>query len=362
MRRFFPRLAVCLVALLSLTGVARVEDEREAKKESDRFEKELSRRIQGKAALEDVRIDVRWPIVDHVASFRLYGRGILICDGKAQSTVSKDAVRSTLKTLRDGRFADMEDHYGSLGEDEEAEEERERQRQRHEPVEQKPNEGPALKGFVDVRLGALVKTSQQFAVGDQSAELEALVRKLLPVCRGGANGISASSLDDGVQKVASGALAPETFALILNRRSESKAGDDRESFILEMQGRRVTDRLMPPGQTPPAPRSLDLPEADYTALVRVLADQHVGEIPINVYADRYTELRVTVLDRERSIVARKFLNMTPQTHGEKQQAFDRAYAALQLLHARVAKEGKTVVPPASAPAAKKDKEREKEKD
>jgi hypothetical protein len=256
----------------------------------------------------------------------------------------------------------MEDHYGSLGEDEEAEEERERQRQRHEPVEHKPNEGPALKGFVDVRLGALVKTSQQFAVGDQSAELEALVRKLLPVCRGGANGISASSLDDGVQKVASGALAPETFALILNRRSESKAGDDRESFILEMQGRRVTDRLMPPGQTPPAPRSLDLPEADYTALVRVLADQHVGEIPINVYADRYTELRVTVLDRERSIVARKFLNMTPQTHGEKQQAFDRAYAALQLLHARVAKEGKTVVPPASAPAAKKDKEREKEKE
>ena len=123
MRGPSPRLAVCLVALLSLPGVSRAEEEREARKtekdsdSSDRFARELSKRIQGKAPLEDVRVDVRWPVVDHYASIRLYGRGLLICDGKSQRTVPRDAVLSTLQNLRDGRFSAMEDYYGAAGEE-----------------------------------------------------------------------------------------------------------------------------------------------------------------------------------------------------------------------------------------------------
>src|SRR5262249_22054573 len=97
--------------------------------------------------------------------------------------------------------------------------------------------------------------------------------------------------------VASGTLAPETLALVLHRRAESKTGDGGESFILEVQGRLVTDRPMPAGQMPPAPRSLLLPEADFTSLVTLPAAQRTTEVPVNVYADRYTDLRVTVLDR-----------------------------------------------------------------
>jgi hypothetical protein len=349
---------VCLAALLSLSlpGVLRAA---EAREEPDRFAHELARRIQGKAPLEDVRVDVRWPVVDHYASLRLHGRGVLICDGKAQLTVARDAVLSVLKDLRAARFAAMEDRYGTEGEEEEGE------REERKPEQRKPDEGPALKGFVEVRLGSVAKTVQQFAVGDQSKELDALARKLLSVCReAGTKGtpIGASSLDDGLRKVASGSLAPETFALILHRRAESKVGDAGESFILEIQGRRITDRPMPAGQKPPAPRALVLPAADFTGLVRLLADQRVEEIPLNVYADRYTDLRVTVLDRERSILARKFLNTTAQTHGEKQQAFDRAYEALHALHARVAKEGMTVAPATSSPAGEKERERDKEKE
>jgi hypothetical protein len=353
MRWPFRRLAVCLAVLLSLSGASGAAEADKA--QADPFARELDRRIRGKAPLEDVRVDVRWPVVDHYASIRLFGRGLLICDGKAQLTVSRDAVLSVLKDLRDGRFAAMEEHYGSHGEEEEGE------REERKPDERKPDEGPALKGIVEVRLGSVVKTVQQFAVGDQSPELDALARKLLSVCRDAASkGTTASSLDDGLRKLTAGALAPETFAFILHLRSESKIGDAGESFILDVQGRRVTDRPMPAGQGPAAPRSLLLPAADFTGLVRLLADQRIAEIPINVYADRYTDLRVTVLDRERSILARKFLNMTPQTHGEKQQAFDRVFEALQALHARVAKEGKTVAPQASS-AGEKDKEREREK-
>ncbi len=361
MTRVSRTLAVCLVALLSLPGVSRAAEEREARRSekgrSDRFARELSRRIQGRAPLEDVRVDVRWPIVDHYASIRLYGRGVLICDGKSQLTVPRDAVLSTLKDVRDGRFSAMEDHYGARDEEEE-----EHEREERKPPERKPDEGPALKGFVEVRLGAAARTVQQFAVGDQSPELDALARRLLSVCSraaAGGNPITASSLDDGLRKLTAGTLAPETFSLVLHRRSDAKTGDGGEAFILEVQGRRVTDRPMPPGRMPPAPRSLILPPSDFAGLVRILADQSVGEIPMNVYADRYTDLRVIVLDRERSILARRFLNTTAKTHGEKQQAFDRIYETLHALHARVAKEGKTVETPAP-PRAEKEKERERE--
>jgi hypothetical protein len=364
MRCSSPRLAVCLMAmaLVFLAGVSRATDEREARKtekgKSDLFARELSKRIQGKAPLEDVRVDVRWPIVDHYASIRLYGRGLLICDGKSQLTVPRDAVLAALKDLRAGRFSAMEDYYGARDEEEE-----EHEREERKPAERKPDEGPALKGFVEVRLGAATRTVQQFAVGDQSPELDALARKLLTVCSKAADGgnpITASSLDDGLRKLTAGTLAPETFSLVLHRRADAKAGDGGEAFILEVQGRRVTDRPMPAGQQPPPPRSLILPPSDFAGLARILADQSVGEIPINVYADRYTDLRVTVLDRERSILARRFLNTTAKTHGAKQQAFDRVYETLHALHARVAKEGTTVAAPAAPPRAEREKGRERE--
>jgi hypothetical protein len=48
---------------------------------------------------------------------------------------------------------------------------------------------------------------------------------------------------------------------------------------------------------------------------------------------------VAILKYSRTIAGRRFLGMTPQTHGEKQAAFDRITAALEALHARVEKEG-----------------------
>ncbi|HEY1251565.1 MAG TPA: hypothetical protein VGH97_10275 [Thermoanaerobaculia bacterium] len=358
MRLLTRRLVLCAAALVVAGAPASAAPE--AARPPDRIERELAKRLGGKAPLDDVRVDVRWPGTGGYLSMRLYGRGVLICDGRTQRTVKKETVRGVLRDLRDGGFAGMEAHYGSAGEDE-GEEERERE----------PHEGPALKGSIEVRLGSTAKVVQQFLVGDQSPALETLARRLLAVCRDTtSNGITASSLDDGLAKVASGVLAPETFELILNRRADGKDAASGESFILAVEGRRATDRARPRGQKPPAPRRLLLSAADFTRLVRGLADEKVGEIPINVYADRYTELRVTVLDQSRSVLARKFLNVTPQTHGEKQKAFDRLYETLQALHARVAKEGKAIAPAAPSPSPteaerereEREKEKEKEKD
>jgi hypothetical protein len=350
MRLLTPRLVLCAAVLGSLIGAPASAEE--ADRKPDRFAAELQKRIGGKAPLDDVRVDVRWPVANRYASMRLYGRGVLICDGKAQLMVAKETVRAVLRDLRDSGFAAMEDHYGSIGEDEGEEGDHERE----------PHEGPHLKGSVEVRLGPVSKNVLQFLVGDQSAELASLANKLLSVCRDAATkGITVSSLDDGLGKVASGALAPESLEVIVNRRADSKEGASGETYILDLEGRRATDRSRPREKTAPAPKTLVLSAADFTSLVRRLADESVGEIPINVYADQYTEIRVTVLNQSRSILARKFLNATPQTHGEKQKSFDRLYEALRALHARVAKEGKPVAQPVPSPS-EKEREREREKE
>jgi hypothetical protein len=352
--RLIPTLSLCAAALLASGGAPASAGETAGT--PDRFGRELQKRVAGKAPLDDVRIDVRWPMGNRYASMRLYGRGVLICDRKAQRLVEKDAVRAVLRDLRDGGFAAMEDHYGSAGEDEE------------EDRDRKPNEGPHLKGSVEVRLGSVSKNVLQFLVGEQSPELETLARRLLSVCGDAASkGVTASSLDEGLRKVASGELAPETLEITLNRRADAKEGASGETFLLDVEGRRATDHARPRGQTPPPPKTLVLSAADFTTLVGRLAGEKVGEIPINVYADRYTEIRVTVLDQTRSILARKFGNVTPQTHGEKQKAFDRIYDTLRALHVRVAKEGQAVARPVASPSEKErerepEREREKERD
>ncbi len=50
-------------------------------------------------------------------------------------------------------------------------------------------------------------------------------------------------------------------------------------------------------------------------------------------------MTVAILKYSRTIAGRRFLGMTPETHGEKQKAFDRITAALEALHARLEKEG-----------------------
>lgn len=241
----------------------------------------------------------------------------------------------------------MPSHFGEAGEDE-------------------SHEGPRLKGSIEVHAGEVVKSVQQMLEGEQSETLEALAKEILALCRSAAQkGTGASSLAEGLDKLASRALAPETLQVILQRRAEGAQKASQETtWVLDMEGRRVTDQLLPAGQTPPPLRVFVLSDADFLGLVRLLAEAHVGEIPINVYEPLYTDLRLGVLNHLRTITGRKFFNMTAETHGEKQKAFDRVYDGFRVLHERVGREGRAVARPAPAPEERDrdEKEKEKEKD
>ena len=67
------------------------------------------------------------------------------------------------------------------------------------------------------------------------------------------------------------------------------------------------------------------------------------------YAPTYTDVTDAVLDYNKNIPARPYLDVTAETHGEKQKAFDRMYTAFRELHERVQKEGTATTPKTGAP-------------
>ena len=295
---------------------------------ADPLSKPLAERIAGKRPLDDVRIDVDWVRGSAPVHARIYGDGAAIWQRRVQFSLTRDQVIAILKLLRDARFGAME---GTFGADMEGE-----------------TESPLrLRGRIVLRLGPQVKRVAQFVDGDQSPELAALADKILSICEGpAARGKGTASLSAGLRSLAANELFPETLSVALQRveagvkEGESKSESKETRWILRVDGRSATDREILPGRRPPAPRRLILSETEFRSLAKALSSEPVESLPANLYAPVYTDLRVAVLDQSRGVIARPFLNTTPETHGEKQKAFDRIFAVLQKLHERVQREGR----------------------
>jgi hypothetical protein len=300
----------------------------------------LEERIQGKAGLEDVEIAASWQLAQGSASARVWGTGLGIWRERTQFRLSRQEVVSLLKLLSAAKVGAM------------------RQPDPKTPAPTPANAPLRLTGELTVVAGSAQRSLQQLAKGEQSGELRSLVESILAVCEKVAKtGVGASSLEDGLAKLSKGTLAPETFEAIVRRGGEAKAGGSAESWLFRMNGRRVTDRLMPKGELPPPPRELTISEADFQRIVRLLRDNDPTRLPKNVYAPAYTDVTVEILDQDRTIPARPYLGVTAQTHGVEQQKFERIYEAFRALHQRVQAEGKAAADPAkpaltpSSPAA-----------
>ena len=55
----------------------------------------------------------------------------------------------------------------------------------------------------------------------------------------------------------------------------------------------------------------------------------------NLWAERYTSVSLRVLDRSRSLLARRFSKMTPSSAGDAQVRFERVVERLTALHERI---------------------------
>ena len=190
-------------------------------------------------------------------------------------------------------------------------------------------------------MGDLRKTSAQRLKGEQSEALRQLADDLMAYCEtAGQAGVEAGSLTDGLEKIAGGQLAPEVLQVMMHQRPEPGDQTDRShGFLMRVLGPDATVQRWTSGEGYASGVSLELDANDVRSLARSLAQAQPEQLPINLYADRITDVRIKVLNHEAAIQARRFAGKTAATHGEQQRLFDQLAEALSGISRRVLIEG-----------------------
>lgn len=257
---------------------------------------------------------------DAFLQVELYGDGVGIWNGERQFTVARDELLGLLERLRRAGFPAFKELYGK-GE--------------------APDAGPPAAATrvicrVVLTLDGATHQSVQVAEGRRFPPLQALAEEVLALTREpGEAGVAAADLADGLRKVADGRLAPRTLRVLLHRKPDAAAVAAGEAaFLLRLEGRELSVQPYRPGAGYGEGSVRELAPEELSAVARLLVENRAGDLPDNLWAEHYTDLVVTVLDREARLQARRFAGMTPATHAEAQPRFERIYQALAELARR----------------------------
>ena len=258
----------------------------------------------------ELRIEAECRAEGRLPRAEVYGNGVAIWNAERQVMLSREEVRSLLVAIRDSGFATMRPRYGG----------------KTDPATPDA-QPPRLTCRVGLNLDGAAAQVVQLEGGRQSPELRRLAERILDECRAkAAGGTGAADLDDGLAKVEKGVLAPDVLRVLLSRRPEGRSSaDGAQGWVLRVQGRTAS---LEPG--PPGPESVEaqLDDADAAALARLLREEGVAGLPLNLYAEELIDLAVGVLGHEKTVQARRFAGLTRATHGQAQARFDRILEAL----------------------------------
>jgi hypothetical protein len=241
----------------------------------------------------------------------IYGTGTAIWKSRAQFSLGNNQIREILGEIRQAGFTEWKGSYGG-------------------PAEAGTPHAVRVVCQVGVSFGSASKTVSQREKGDQFKPLTALSQRIFTICREPAgNSITADSLTDGLEKLASARLAPETFSLILHtRRMTGIRGQSPSGKILRINGLAVSLEVYTGTADRPEPVKKRLEPERLRELARSLKAGQLETLPINLYAEDYTDLSIQILDQEKSIQARQFANLTPAKHGQAQVSFNRMLEAV----------------------------------
>lgn len=335
-----PRLA----AQQTPTEEAREEKEREEarRRQPDPLAGALDARIAGKKSPADFTIDVAWPTRPGLlTACRIDGTGVGLWNRQIQFRVERKQVLALLKAVRRTRFGTFP---AEVGESESGEKE--------------------TQGRIAVTLGDV--THSVAVVGDEKPdeELEELARAVLAAGEGPSKtGIRIQGLKEGLDKLASGVLAPEALEVLAQRSTDHPGpGEAAETWLLVVSGRRALDRSGSPGKVSSSARAIELSESDYRDLVALLQASDAASLPRNLFATHYSRLRVQVLNQVVTVEARRFAGMSPDAHADARARFDRIWDWCEGLHRRAEQSGRKVGTPPAAPPKKVATAKEKEKD
>lgn len=263
----------------------------------------------------------------------VFSSGVGIWNRRRQFTLSESQLRSILESFRAADFASMPDVFGKGS--------RKAPPRWQEALDKARGGARAATKIncrVSLRLDGELKQVAQTTKGEPSVPFRRLADEIFETCREPASaGIAADDLNDGLTQVAEGSLAPEVLRLTMNRKPHRDATVD--GWLLDLRGPEVTTRSFVPRQGYGDPIRLSLDAEAFTRLARTLAEQDLADLPVNLWAEHYTTVKLEVLGRKSQVEARRFDGMEPQQHGELQQRFDRVVDELARLHRRVLADG-----------------------
>lgn len=307
--RFRPGKGLAVAALLALfslaNGAARADEL------ATTLKKKVEEVLAGQRPLSEVRLEVVGGRPNR-RGLVVYGSGVGVWNQEKQFVLAPDEHKELLRrTVAAGLFEMPE-------------------RPRPEKsVEPRPN-APVIVRAVAVRVGELERIVAQNDRVWTLPALEALVTELFGLCEKKASkGTGASSLTDGLRKIADGKLALETLQLVLNLPPVAAGAAEKamEGVLVVLDGGVVTWTEQAPGS---AGVAVPVPATGerLRSLVTSLAESGLEGFPVNLYRARYVDLNVRVLGRARSVQARAFVGMDPAKDSRQQTALERVIQSI----------------------------------
>lgn len=270
--------------------------------------------LAGRRPLSEVRLEVVGGRPDR-GSLVVYGSGVGVWNQEKQFLLSDGEHKELLKrTLAAGLYEMPE-------------------RPRPEKEPRPAPDAPVVIRAVSVKVGDLERTVAQNDRVWTLPALEALVSELFGLCEKPASrGTGASSLADGLGKIARGKLAPETLQLVLSIPpvAAGAKGPAEKGLLVVLDGGALTWTEQDAGRAGtavPVPASVER----LRELAGTLAEAGIETFPVNLYRTRYLDLNARVLGRAKTIQARAFAGMDPAKHAAQQAALEKVVRSILAL-------------------------------
>lgn len=247
-----------------------------------------------------------------IRSFILYSGGVTVWGGRSQFRVPPATRTAILKTLLEQGFPDLQASYGG------------RKRAPKEAA------APRISCAIFLRIANLQKSSVQKTGGEQSAQLTGLAANLLDQVEAFSHsGIGASDLQDALDKLIDGELAPETLTL---RFMELPGGDYfRQGYIVRLRGGRLSRQAYTPGSRIGDSAWQVLEKQQFTELVMALQQADITKLPGNLWSQEQLELEIQVLAHKKIVLARPFSRLDPASQEAAQQRFQALLSTVRKL-------------------------------
>lgn len=248
-----------------------------------------------------------------IRSIKLFAGGATIWNTRTQIMLPVKTRSALLETLISQRFSSFDAHYGGSERPE------------------KTGAAARMTCRIHLEIEGLKKSSVQQAGGEQSALLSGLATSLLDqVGKHAVNGVTPNSLQDALEKLSSGQLAPQVLQMRFVDLSE-KDGHTTGS-ILQISGGEISHQAYSPGNSVTSPEWSLLNPDQYRRLLAELQSIQLESLPGNLWSQDQLDFEIQVLGHKKLVIAKPFKRLNAGAEKAAQQRFSSLVRFLRTLN------------------------------